>query len=198
MRSVFALRWLLPVVIRLLSRERVFHRAIPTIKWTNHVKCSFQFQQKRKPRQNDYSRLHVEYHLAGLLQGQSIPINTDRISLHMVCFVVGNGVGLLYCSFAPCNHCNRAIYNWLLKVIPKCSRCALLRSVIGLKIKQSDAKPNHSQFGVVRFPALGAGYLRLPRVPIGLLCCLRSLWLVLVTALLLVLSHRIEFFSSCC
>lgn len=187
-RSVYAFRWLLPIAIRLLSGECVFHWAIPTIKWANHVKCIYQYQQKRKPRQNNYSWLHVEYHLAGLLQGKSIPISTERFSFRMV----GSGVRLLYCCFVACYHCDKAIFNWLSKVIPICFGwipCALLRSVIGLKVSQWDAKHSHSQdLGSCVFPRLAPiTCIYNLSSSVGPLCYLRSLWLALVTAVLRVM-----------
>ena len=51
-------------------------------------------------------------------------------------------------------------------------------------------KTNHDL--VTRFPGLGAGYVYLLRVLIGSLRCLRLLWLVIVTVLVLVLQNSIE------
>ena len=45
---------------------------------------------------------------------------------------------------------------------------------------------------LTRFPALGAGYMHLPRILIGSLHCLCLLWLARLIALLLVLRHSIE------
>ena len=64
--------------------------------------------------------------------------------------------------------------------------------MIGLKnsrilLNQSDVKQNQSRLGRTRFLALGAGYMYLLQIFIGLFCCLRLLWLAIVISLVLVL-----------
>ena len=92
----------------------------------------------------------------------------------------------------------RAVFNWVSKVIRVCFGFALFRSVIGWQnsrhlLSQWEAKRKPIATCTRVFPPFGAGCVQLLQILIGLLNCLRLLWLVRVIALgSLVLRYSVE------
>ena len=97
----------------------------------------------------------------------------------------------------------RAVFNWVSKVISRLLRFLHYYALWFLDKTHAtfstNGNPNQNQscFRRTRFPALGASFMHLLRILIGLLFCLHLLRLATVITLVLVLRHSIGNLPYC-